>query len=161
MTLKNNQFLTKKSRIALFIFLFTFLNFPLLGFDKREPVKLRVETDKSILTSHKKQKLIVKVTLNSLYKQKKKIASPLNISFVLDKSGSMSGEKIENAKKAVFEAIRNLNRNDIFSVVAYDDNVDTIIPAQNPTYLKDVKEKISAIKTGGNTALFGGLSVAI
>ena len=44
---------------------------------------------------------------------------PLNLGVVLDRSGSMSGSKIEKAKKAVEFIVGNLTKTDIFSLVIY------------------------------------------
>ena len=52
---------------------------------------------------------------------------PVNLAIVLDRSGSMSGEKLRVAKVAVEEAIARLRPDDRFSVVVYDDVVDVVI----------------------------------
>ena len=44
-----------------------------------------------------------------------------NIIFVLDRSGSMSGKKIEQSKKALEFVLTNLNEGDNFNIVDYDD----------------------------------------
>jgi len=49
----------------------------------------------------------------------KKKALPKDIVFVLDKSGSMAGEKMNQAQKALQFCIENLNPNDRFDVVAF------------------------------------------
>src|SRR5258707_3594028 len=56
-----------------------------------------------------------------------RVRPPVNLAIVLDRSGSMSGEKIRVAKVAVEEAIARLRPDDRFSVVAYDDVVDVVI----------------------------------
>jgi Ca-activated chloride channel family protein len=52
--------------------------------------------------------------------------APLNISLVIDRSGSMSGEKLENVKRAVEFVIQNLNPADYLSIVQYDNNVQVL-----------------------------------
>jgi len=56
--------------------------------------------------------------------QKEKILNK-NLIFVLDSSGSMSGEKIKQAKEAVRFIIHHLDKNDRFSIVDFDDGVET------------------------------------
>ena len=51
---------------------------------------------------------------------------PVNLAFVLDRSGSMSGAKIATAREAVEEAINRLAPDDRFSVVVYDDQIDVV-----------------------------------
>src|SRR4029079_9407934 len=63
---------------------------------------------------------------------------PLNISIVIDRSGSMQGTKMGFAKKAAKNIIDQLRSEDIVSVVVYDNDVDTIQP---PVHVID-KEKI-------------------
>jgi Ca-activated chloride channel family protein len=51
---------------------------------------------------------------------------PVNLAFVLDRSGSMSGPKIATAREAVEEAINRLAPEDRFAVVVYDDQIDVV-----------------------------------
>ena len=46
---------------------------------------------------------------------------PLNIAVVLDRSGSMSGDKIEYVKAATKRLASQLNQDDILSLTIYDD----------------------------------------
>ena len=45
---------------------------------------------------------------------------PVNVAFVLDRSGSMGGQKIVLARQAVDHALRLLRSTDRFSLVVYD-----------------------------------------
>jgi Ca-activated chloride channel homolog len=84
--------------------------------------------------------------------------SPVNVAIVLDKSGSMSGNKIEKAKEAAVAAIGRLNSNDIVSIVTYDSTVAVVVPATKVSDKRSIIEKIQSIQAGGSTALFGGVS---
>ena len=53
--------------------------------------------------------------------------APVNLAFVIDRSGSMGGEKIELAKQAVARPSRTSSERDRFSVVAYDDAIDVVV----------------------------------
>jgi Ca-activated chloride channel homolog len=121
-------------------------------------VRLTVETDRSVLQANESHRIIAKVTLKSAKLPANSERSPVNLSVVLDRSGSMAGEKIVKAKEAAIEAVKRLNSKDIFSLVVYDHTIQSIIPAQ---YAKDVEEitaKIKSIEPGGRTALFGGVT---
>lgn len=125
------------------------------------PVTCRVELDRSVLPSGQPQNVVVKVTLDAEKPREinTRITRPkVNLSIVLDRSGSMSGQKIENAKDAAIEALRRLGQGDICSVVIYDHNVETIIPAQSAANIEWIESRIHSIMPGGNTALFGGIS---
>jgi uncharacterized protein YegL len=58
---------------------------------------------------------------------------PKDIMIVLDRSGSMSGEKIQQAREAVRFIFHNLNSGDRFNFISYNDNVspcfDALLPA--------------------------------
>jgi len=121
-------------------------------------VKCRVELDKEILFAGGPQKAIVKVTLDAPLPPKQTDRPPVNLAIVLDRSGSMSGEKIEKAKLAAIEALRRLSASDMFSLVVYDHSVQTIVPAQSAANSEWIEARIRNIQSGGNTALFGGVS---
>lgn len=48
--------------------------------------------------------------------------------FVLDRSGSMSGEKIEQAKGGLKFVLNNLREGDLFNIIAYDSAVESFRP---------------------------------
>lgn len=48
---------------------------------------------------------------------------PKDIIFVIDRSGSMSGEKIEQARNALHFILNQLNPNDRFSIIGFDDRL--------------------------------------
>ncbi|MDZ4683718.1 MAG: VIT domain-containing protein, partial [Planctomycetaceae bacterium] len=50
------------------------------------------------------------------------------VMFVVDKSGSMSGKKVEQAKAALRFVLNNLRDGDLFNIVAYDTNVESFRP---------------------------------
>ena len=80
---------------------------------------------------------------------------PLNLSIVIDRSGSMSGEKLENVKKAILQAAKLLEEGDFVSLVIYDTNVQTLY-SDHFDYRK-FTGIVSEIESGGSTYLEGGL----
>ncbi len=81
----------------------------------------------------------------------------LNLSVVLDRSGSMGGSKIEKAKKAVEFIIENMSKQDIFSLVIYDDVIETIVPAGNLTEKASIIAKVQSITARNMTNLHDGM----
>lgn len=81
----------------------------------------------------------------------------LNLSVVLDRSGSMGGSKIEKAKKAVEFIVENLSKSDIFSLVIYDDVIDTIIEANPIAEKATILAKVRSITARNMTDLHGGM----
>lgn len=135
-----------------------FLAGPVLAGDLSPRVKCRVETDRRVLTVGNPRTIIVKVTLDAEKPVEKNRRPPVNLAIVLDRSGSMQGEKIAKAKEAAIEALGRLENSDVFSLVAYDHNVRTIVLAQRVEDAYTIRAKIRNIHSGGRTALFGGVS---
>lgn len=82
---------------------------------------------------------------------------PLNVSFVLDRSGSMHGAKLTYTKKAVNFAVEHLGGEDIASVVTFDSQVDVLLPAEKVAHKDAMMQQINGIYPGGTTNLSGGL----
>jgi Ca-activated chloride channel family protein len=84
--------------------------------------------------------------------------APVNVALVIDKSGSMQGEKIERAKQGLLAAIDRLGAQDIVTIVAYDTVVQTVLPATKLTDREQIRAAINSLSANGNTALFAGVS---
>ena len=85
---------------------------------------------------------------------------PLNISLVLDRSGSMEGEPLEYAKRACAYVVDLLEPDDILSVVTFEEGADVIMPARRVRDKALVKDYINRIYTGNTTNLYEGLMTA-
>jgi Ca-activated chloride channel family protein len=82
---------------------------------------------------------------------------------VLDRSGSMGGEKIAHAKQAVGELIRQLRPHDRFALVTYSNDATIVIP---PTPAAGISpavwmEASAAISTAGGTNMARGLDLGL
>lgn len=85
---------------------------------------------------------------------------PLNISLVIDRSGSMEGEPLEYAKRACAYVVDLLEPNDILSVITFEDGADVIMPARRVVNKALVKDYINRIYAGNTTNLYEGLVTA-
>lgn len=81
---------------------------------------------------------------------------PLNLCLVLDRSGSMWGEKLMAARKAASGLVKRLWPDDIVSVVAFDDEVDVVAHPATGSEQSGLIQSIEQIGPGGTTNLSGG-----
>lgn len=80
----------------------------------------------------------------------------LNLALVIDRSGSMGGEKLNYAKRAASYAVENLLPGDRVSVVTYDDHVQVLVPSTLAQDKAGIIRQIRSVHTGGSTALHAG-----
>ncbi|BCL38951.1 vWA domain-containing protein [Nostoc sp. MS1] len=80
----------------------------------------------------------------------------LNLSLVIDRSGSMAGAPLHHALRAAESVVDQLEPKDILSVVVYDDAVDTVVSPQPVTDKSALKNSIRKVRAGGITNLSGG-----
>lgn len=87
-----------------------------------------------------------------------------NIVFVLDRSGSMEGKKIEQAREALAFVLNNLREGDRFNIVAYDTSVETFRP-ELQTFSQETRAAaigfVNGIYAGGGTNIGGALSAGL
>ena len=71
---------------------------------------------------------------------------PLNLSIVLDRSGSMSGKPLHYCKEATKYVLNHLSNTDLLNLVVFDNDVQTIFPPQQVTHKDLLKQKINQIE---------------
>jgi Ca-activated chloride channel family protein len=79
------------------------------------------------------------------------------VQVVLDRSGSMSGERLDAARHALAELAERLDPADRLGVVAFDDEVTVVVPAGPVLDKAALRAAVLAIPPGGTTNLSGGL----
>ncbi len=84
--------------------------------------------------------------------------------FVVDRSGSMSGKKIEQARGALEFVLGNLKQGDLFNIIAYDSAVESFRPELQRYDDKTRQEAIGFIEgiyAGGSTNIDEALQTAL
>ncbi|HEX8098290.1 MAG TPA: VWA domain-containing protein, partial [Pyrinomonadaceae bacterium] len=89
----------------------------------------------------------------------------LNLSLVLDRSGSMGGEKIVRAREAAAYCIDQLLPADRFGLVTFDDHIEVLIESQLAENKSALKERLAGVYARNSTALHeawvrGGMQVS-
>ena len=82
--------------------------------------------------------------------------TPINLSLVLDRSGSMSGPKLDAARRAAAMLVRRLSPQDTVSVVAFDHEVSIVAAPATGEGQEQLPAAIETIHAGGTTNLSGG-----
>jgi Ca-activated chloride channel family protein len=89
-------------------------------------------------------------------------STPVHLGLVIDRSGSMRGRRIENAKSAAISAVEHLADGDTVSIVAFDTATTAVVPPTrlDPTTRASIRERIQAISLGGDTCISCGIDAS-
>jgi len=83
--------------------------------------------------------------------------TPLNLAIVIDRSGSMQGPKLREAKRCVVDLIQRMHSEDQVGLVQYDDQVDTVLPLTPVDQVSGIIDTlVQGITANGGTDLHAG-----
>ncbi len=89
--------------------------------------------------------------------------APVNLSLVIDRSGSMKGNRLRNAIQGAAAAIDRLNDGDVVSVITFDARTNVLVP---PTTIdassrSRIRSDVQGITLGGDTCISCGIEDAM
>lgn len=79
------------------------------------------------------------------------------LAIVIDRSGSMDGEKLAMSKAAAIAAVKTMGRRDYISVTAFDDTPYKSVPLRVVGDYRTVAKRIDAIASAGGTDMYPGM----
>ncbi len=85
------------------------------------------------------------------------VQAPLNMGLVLDRSGSMAGEKIEHVRAAVKLILSRMGPQDHVALVLFDDKVDLLAPSQPLADARRLAAQVDEIAERGGTTMAKGM----
>lgn len=135
------------------------------GLSNQPPVALETDLVQRKILKGADGKAMVAITLTA--GQRLPVVTPVqpptDLVIVLDRSGSMQGRKLADAKQAVAGLVDKMMDGDRFCLVTYSNGVDTIFPLvkMDTSARAMAKRAIGRVHSGGGTNLGGGLQRGI
>ena len=123
-------------------------------------LSLRAKADRRYIRSNSRSNrfIVAEIVAPHSHETAERKRPPVNLAFVLDRSGSMAGMKIVLAKQAVVQSIGRLQADDRFSVVIYDNVIDVVVASTlaTPAAKASAIEAIAGISARNGTNLADG-----
>ena len=120
---------------------------------------LSLRTDRRLLRSSARSVRHLLISLSAPVAPPRAGRLPLNVALVLDRSGSMAGErKFELAREALKQSLSMLRPEDRFTIVVYDHDVDVLVPSTpaSATAKRRALAALNEVGPRGSTNLHGG-----
>lgn len=120
---------------------------------------LEVATNKEFYRADAENKVYLEISLGTTTG---KIPSPptasRNLTFVLDRSGSMAGASIQGLRRGMAAILNSLSDQDIVSIVLFGSEVETLVEAKPRNQLGDLDALLAQIEPAGGAALYDALN---
>lgn len=121
-----------------------------------QQIEVVLDTRKKVITEDGPESLDVLLRLRA-HEQESRQRTPLAVALVIDRSGSMQGRKLEEARRCALDILNRMDGRDLVTVVTYDNEVDvTLSPMAVDAAKVLLPAKLDQIYPRGSTALHDG-----
>ena len=122
-----------------------------------QPITLDARLAHAIMKGDEGQRNYLRIGLKGCRPEPNRDRTPVNVAFVIDRSGSMAGQALEQARAAAIMAVHRLGPADIASVVTFDHVAQLLVDAQRVTDPDVFIDRVTRIAVGGTTAIHAGV----
>lgn len=136
---------------------------PARSADGRVSVITKLSQDKVLIGSDGRVAMEVTLAASPMAVSEEMPDQPVDLVIVIDRSGSMQGEKIAAARSAVRQLLDRLTASDRLGLVAYSDGVQVVAPmtSVDAESRHQLARRVARIRAAGGTNLGGGLRQGI
>ncbi|MCB1124319.1 MAG: VWA domain-containing protein, partial [Verrucomicrobiae bacterium] len=123
-------------------------------------IEFKLELDRERYLAQRNNLVYLKASVIAKGHSELSRRQPVNLAFVVDRSGSMAGEPIQYLKKGLVEALDRLDKEDLVTVIAFGSEAETLFPSQQLDQIKNRNLLIQQIEAEGGAAPFEALNFA-
>jgi Ca-activated chloride channel family protein len=104
--------------------------------------------------------ILFEIKTGEVISKEEKVRPPMDLAIVLDRSGSMTGVKLENSKATIKKIIDNLNTLDRLHFITYDTQIQVVFEDGNLADSENLKRQVDRVGPGGCTNMGDALQKA-
>lgn len=124
-------------------------------------MQLQITTNKQYVPVTRTQQLVYVLVSAQPSQVLAQTRMGLNFGFVLDRSGSMRGAKIDRLKQAMSIAVSRLNPDDRVSVTVFNDSAQVLAASDLLSGQRSLASRVKDLRAGGGTQMARGLSLGL
>lgn len=132
-----------------------------LTMTQSDSVEIVAGLDHASLKANQTNSVFSRIQLTGVQDEQPRAQLPVSLTVIIDTSGSMSGDKIRNARESADAVIRQLNPSDRISVVSFSSTANVLIEGsvKSSLHLPTVRNQLSSLQAGGGTNMKEALHV--